>query len=543
MLPKRLIASALVTATMASAFAINGPLPLSWRWFAKTTFAPYAQPMLADGMVIVPVGRRVYALDAATGNQKWMFPAAEEAGGDFSVSTALVGDAVIAANSSGFVYAINKTTGATLWSFTMTGVSSRNVIAGTGTDKNVYLFTSDDRIVALDTTNGSKAWTSDFQIEGNVVGEPIYADGNLIYFMSSGKLVALNVTTKKPSWSVTVESVNHEGGPVAFGQSIYVVSGYQVAQMNPRNGRTGWVVNFPERLAAGPAITDKGGAVSTEDGNVYTFPLTGRSGSKQPIKLNGYITGSPQAAGNNVLLRMRNGALVLIDPSRGNGEVIWEYTTLPIPGTTRKAAAPATGGGTGRGGVGYGGRAGGGGTQPANTVIDYVSVLGPLAITDNAMYALAEDGSVFAWGGPFGVDEIGPMISMLNPAPGSALWGQPDTDFYFKLEDQQTGVMSKSIHVTMNGQEMKFDYKPGSGNLFARIRQPGSTEPGANPPLSDGRKTITVSASDWAGNISEKTFTVIIDNTLFDKKPPPGGNNGTGGRGGGPGGGGSGIGR
>jgi hypothetical protein len=50
-----------------------------------------------------------------------------------------------------------------------------------------------------------------------------------------------------------------------------------------------------------------------------------------------------------------------------------------------------------------------------------------------------------------------------------------------------------------------------------------------------------VKAGDWAGNISEKTFTVVIDNTIFEAPPanPQGGANpggalgGRGGRGGG----------
>ena len=70
-----------------------------------------------------------------------------------------------------------------------------------------------------------------------------------------------------------------------------------------------------------------------------------------------------------------------------------------------------------------------------------------------------------------------------------------------------------------------------------KVRFPGSTEPGANNPLTDGRKNIVVSAGDWAGNITEKTFTVVIDNTIFEAPPPPreggGGAMGGGGRGGG----------
>jgi hypothetical protein len=82
---------------------------------------------------------------------------------------------------------------------------------------------------------------------------------------------------------------------------------------------------------------------------------------------------------------------------------------------------------------------------------------------------------------------------------------------------------------------MNTEYLPGSGMLMMKIRHPGSKEPGANNPFSDGRKTIVVAAGDWAGNITEKTFTVVIDTTIFESPPPPSntGNPRGGGRGGG----------
>lgn len=521
----RIAAASIAAVAAASAVAIDGPLPLSWRWSAKTTYTPTAKPVIDNGMIYVPVGRRVYALDAATGAQKWMFPPGEEPNGEFRVSVVTTPDTVIAANTNNFVYAINKADGTTKWSFAMGPVTARAMLLGEG---SVYIFTSDDRIVALDAAAGTKAWSNDYSIGGNLIGQPAYVDGNLIYFLSNGQLTGLGAATSQQAWQTRVESVNQMGGPVSFGQSIYVVSGSQVAQMNPKTGRAGWVATFPERLAGGAAVTDKGGVVVTENGNVYTFSLLGRVTSREPIKLNGYVAGSPQAVGNNVLIRMRGGALVLLDPTRNNGEVIWEYTTQPIPGTMRKDSA--------------------GKEVPAEAV----TVLGPVAVQGNSMYALAEDGSLFAWGGQFGVDEIGPSIELAYPAQGLRTWGRPDQDYYFKVEDLQTGVMSKSITVTMNGQPMKYEYKPGMNALYVKIRQPGSQEPGANPPLTDGRKTFTISAADWAGNISERTFTFVIDNTLFERPPPtgnqggrnPGGGNSGGGRGGGGrgGGGGAGIG-
>jgi hypothetical protein len=93
----------------------------------------------------------------------------------------------------------------------------------------------------------------------------------------------------------------------------------------------------------------------------------------------------------------------------------------------------------------------------------------------------------------------------------------------------------------MNGQPVNWEYEPGPGYLWIRVRDAGSTTPGSNLPFPDGRKTITVSVADWMGNVTEKSFTLVVDNSLdpikergSDVKP------GLGGKGSGSGGSGSG---
>jgi hypothetical protein len=245
----------------------------------------------------------------------------------------------------------------------------------------------------------------------------------------------LNSTTKRPTWEISVGSASPEGGPVVFGQSVYVVSGSQVAQINPRTGRTGWVAAFPERLVGSVAISEKGGAAVTEDGKVDTFDAFGKLTRSEPIALGGgYVAGGPQSTGGNIFVRTRGGSLVLIDPSRKNSEIVWEYNTSSIPGSKRAGSD--------------------------GKPVDFVAIVGPLAIGEDAVYGLAEDGSLFAWGGSYGVDEYGPTISMTSSDMGNVMRGQPDTTFYFKIEDLQTGVMTKSLTVTINGTLMKHEYIP-----------------------------------------------------------------------------------
>lgn len=532
----RLFAPACAVLAAGTALAISGPIPLAWRFWAKTTAAPTASPVLAGDTLIVPIGRRVYALEAASGRMKWMFPPGNEPDGEFTATPGVDGDVVLLPNGNKFIYAVKVSDGTRLWS-TMDPSTVRQIVAHDGV---AYLFTTDDRIVAMNMQTGAKAWSSDVELRDGLTGTPILVDGNLVFFTGRGTLVAFSTATRKQIWSVGPVSPSYDAQPAHYGGFIYIVNGMQVARLNPRNGQPlGRPLAAPERLEGSVAITSKGGVVATPDNKMFLFDVDARQWRGKPVQLKGYLRGSPQAVGENALIRSSSGALYLIDPSRTENPVIWEYTTLPIPGTTRAVPTSGgsggnligggTGGGGGRSGGGGGGGGGGnlmggggaggggmasGGASPQAAIVDYLTVLGNFAHGDGALYALAEDGSVFGWRTDVGVDETGPKIVMMSPPAGTSMNGQPDFDILFRVEDETTGVMARSIRVVMNDQHMNFEYEPGGGYLRVKIRPPGSTTEGANPPLSDGRKVFVVRAADWLGNISEKQFIINIDNAL-----------------------------
>ncbi len=535
-------------ALFTSAHAIDGPTPLAWRWSAKTTFAPTATPAVSNGIVYVPVGKKVYALDAVWGTQKWVFPTEENALGDYRTSVAVAGDSLIVANTAKFVFALDKNTGSRIWSFLDVAATRHILVSG----DTAFLFTTDDRIVAINVKSGQKEWVEDFRIDDNLTGQPALVDGNLVFFTSLGNLVCVNTSSKKRAWNVRMGSINVDGGPFIFDGSIWIVTGQQVAKINPRNGAVvGRPMMFPERLTAGVAVTSRGGVVVGGSNKIYLFDSAGRTISRNPIEMKGYLSGTPIVAGENIIVKNRAGAMLLIDPSRQTNPVIWEYTTVPIAGTMRSTSSSSSsssgqgggaliGGGGGALSPGGAGAAGGGGTSAGGAKLvpaESIAVLGDLAEVDGNLFALAEDGSVLAWSSKNGVDEVGPTIKMVAPAMGAVMSGQPDLDIIFKLEDDGAGIMSRSIRVKINNADANYEFVPAGGWLYVKVRTPGSRAEGANPPLTDGRKSITVTVTDWMGNVSEKSFYLMIDNLLPVVKPTTGAGSGSGsGSGGRPGG-------
>ena len=519
-----------------SALAIDGPTPLAWRWSARTTFAPSATPAVSNGTVFVPVGKKVYALDSVWGTPKWVFPTVDNTVGDYRTSVAVAGDNIIVANTAKFVFALDRKTGSRVWTFLDVAATRHILVSG----DTAFLFTTDDRIVAINAKSGQKEWVEDFVIGDNLTGEPALADGNLVFFTSIGNLVCVNTSTKKKAWTVRLGSINVDGGPFVFDGSIWIVTGPQVAKINTRTGAVvGRPMTFPERLSASVVVTKRGGVVVGNSNKIYVFDSTGRTFSRTPLEMKGYLSGSPVVAGENIIVKNRAGAMLLIDPSRQTNPIVWEYTTVPIAGTMRSttassgsAGAPSAGGGALSPGGAQGGGASAGGTArlvPAESI----AIIGNLVEVDGSLFALAEDGSVLAWSWLNGVDETGPTIKMIAPTMGATMSGQPDLDIIFKLEDDGAGIMSRSIRVKMNGADFKTEFVASGGWLYVKIRTPGSRAEGANPPLTDGRKSIMVTVTDWMGNVSEKSFFLLIDNLLPVVRPVAPASSGSGGRPGG----------
>ncbi len=102
-------------------------------------------------------------------------------------------------------------------------------------------------------------------------------------------------------------------------------------------------------------------------------------------------------------------------------------------------------------------------------------------------------------------------------------------ELIFKIDDEATGVDTKTLTISANGQEL--DYEFGRDG-FAIVQ---FSTVGKNRPMMDGRKTIKVTVRDWLGNATVSEFGLMIDNTLRPLTRPninTGQGTGTGGGGG-----------
>jgi outer membrane protein assembly factor BamB len=109
---------------------------------------------VAEDVVYLAAGAKVYTLDAETGNQKWEFPT-EEKKGLFYGTPAVEEGLVFVGSNDNNLYALDAVTGNQRWAF----AAKRPIIAGpTVAGDTVYVGSADYKVYALEAATGVGRW-------------------------------------------------------------------------------------------------------------------------------------------------------------------------------------------------------------------------------------------------------------------------------------------------------------------------------------------------------------------------------------------------
>jgi outer membrane protein assembly factor BamB len=199
------------------------------KWRAQTGGRVRASPAIDGGRVYVgSADGRVYAFDRATGAPKWKFETegVKLSSGDFGFDRRTVQSSPAVANGTvfvgardGWIYAIDAATGAEKWRFDhkVSWINTSPAVV----DGVVYAGSSDAQFVqALDATTGKELWrttTGTTWSSPAVAGDVIYAgDGQ-------GRLHALDRKTGKLLWSFRTGSTVYSS-PTPSGDLVFVGS-------------------------------------------------------------------------------------------------------------------------------------------------------------------------------------------------------------------------------------------------------------------------------------------------------------------------------
>lgn len=524
---KRILAlgTALLMLTGIAAAQFDGPAPVAWRWTQPTPAAPLGSPLVVDDTVYVAVGQRIHALDKSTGNQKWRYPAGLPIEGYFRSGVLKAGDTIIASADNKTVFAVDAATGAAKWQYILpVPVIGEPVLV----DSTVVVAMSDNSLMAINAANGEPAWPGPYKVFDGLNRNIGSHGGNVLVFTATSELRAIDVTTQKLAWRARFTQIGPDAYPVVFGDNIYVVSGPFIAAVNAITGSGRGQVDTREQLGYAPAVSPSGVFAVTREGKALCYDLDLRRQLFSPIELGSLPAVRPSPVGSMFLAPTTNGALNLVNPA--NGQTIWSYLVRPT--LTSSNVAPTPGQGADPGGGLAGGKGGGQQQQtPASTVVLAVAATGPAVLGGNTLFVLVEDGSLLAFDRSTGVDLTAPDVKMLWPNMGDLVSGQPPLELIFKISDEASGIDNKSLKIDVDGTELEHAFGR-DGIAISRISSLGK-----NKPLSNGRKKITVTVSDWMGNETRKSYSLVIDNSLPPLVRPTGqsgdtGDNPRGGKGG-----------
>ncbi|MFE2341916.1 PQQ-binding-like beta-propeller repeat protein [Streptomyces sp. NPDC059431] len=173
-----------------------------------------------DGNVYVAAGTRVLSIDRASGRVRWHFeaPAVFLAPPAFAPGAAVTGGGVYLADYLGTVYALDAATGTDRWRIaTEPRQSADPVLVAAG---NVHLGAG-SALYTLDAVTGTPKWR--FAAGGEITGAPAVADGRVHFGSADHCLYTLDAAGGQLRWKLATGG-EITGAPVAEAGVVYACS-------------------------------------------------------------------------------------------------------------------------------------------------------------------------------------------------------------------------------------------------------------------------------------------------------------------------------
>lgn len=286
------------------------PLPgkLDVLWTFKTEDAFENAVAVADGIVFAGcMDEHLYALDLATGKQRWKYKA-----GPFKAPPAIHDTRVYVGDLDGVFHCIDAARGTKVWSFE-TGAE----LGGANFHGNDLLVASHDEHLYCLTRDGKLRWK--FKTDGPIYGSVAVAEGRTFLVGCDSQMHVLDVATGKQERSVDLEGQTGATAAVV-GDLLYIgTMRNEVRAIDWKKGVDRWTFK-PGRNAqaffSSPAVTDRYVVVGSRDSRLYGID------AKKGDKLWAFRTGdrvdsSPIIAGTQVVVGSLDGKLYVVDLATG----------------------------------------------------------------------------------------------------------------------------------------------------------------------------------------------------------------------------------
>ncbi|MYS83893.1 PQQ-binding-like beta-propeller repeat protein [Embleya scabrispora] len=282
------------------------------------------RPLVAGGVVHV-IGHldKLYTLDAATGVKRWEHPTGEVLGTPIATG----GVVYVGGRDNGLVYAFDAGTGSKRWEFATNNVVNDPLATWKGV---VVAAGWDGRLYGLDAQNGAKIWTFDPAGEGP--WDPVVADGRVFCTgrTASGKpqLYAIHHLTGVPEWASDTTGI--PWAQVAFADYTAYHAGVDadvpevLRAFDTSTGKMSWEYALGSKTVTGLAPHNRMLYVGSAEGTIIA--LDARTGVERWSSTPGGPVRAPLAVSDGLVhAGSEDRNLYALDA--GTGEVRWTRST------------------------------------------------------------------------------------------------------------------------------------------------------------------------------------------------------------------------
>ncbi|HVT39773.1 MAG TPA: PQQ-binding-like beta-propeller repeat protein [Gemmatimonadaceae bacterium] len=275
---------------------------LPWPWGHESGDHYLSSPSLDAGAVIFGAGDgNVYALDAATGKERWHV----HTEGRVRSSPAIDRGRIFVGSADGVLYALDAATGATAWRYRTEGASlsskdygfDRRTIQSSPAvaDGIVFVGARDGFLYAVDAATGKLRWRADNKVSW-VNASPAIADGVVYSATSDGHFVqAIDASSGNELWRAPTD-VPAWSSPSIAGTMLYGADwAGRIHALDRKTGKEAWFFRTGAAVFSSPAISGDLLVVGSTDGSVYALRLSDRA----PIQRAVFFDSAYLKAGRN----------------------------------------------------------------------------------------------------------------------------------------------------------------------------------------------------------------------------------------------------
>ncbi len=480
------------TAAAAGA-SLTMPLAVYWKYTGDFYGNNPAAPIVTEDTAYFATGNRVYAVNLKDGSLKWRYPG-DTTMANFVQTTPAVNDDSLFIGTGDGLYALNRADGKLRWPqpfHIKNGVTASPIVVG----DTVYFGGGNGRIYALNAKTGDPpvgTWQQGVDAGGDFSSD-FSVGGDMLYYITGGQdLHAVNLTSGQHRWLQRLPALTRGSvSPVLSGESIYIAAGNSISSWRANNGQQRWYLPLPSDAATAPAVDANGNLyIITSDRNIYAVDKSGRGLWHQAAKVDFEVTAQPIVDGNLLFVGTTQGGVYAFDTA--TGALKWNYLIHPS-------------------------------ARDANALPAFTNVSSRPAVSGGTFYALTDDGTLTAFRHD-AADDTPPTVSDMLPTPGDYINGRPPLHFGARITDIGSGVNESTITVRLDDQTIPrrppgrenqdkfgYTYNPDEGTIdFYTVE----TSVGRSNALPDGHHSVTVSATDWMGNVTNKTWTFYVDDTI-----------------------------